>query len=50
MFTPLVGDPLESLAASVPGFCCGATAEPALAPLTEALRLLPAGQAGSLVE
>ena len=27
--------------ASVPGFCCGATAEPALAPLTEALRLLP---------
>ena len=38
VFTPLVGDPLESLAASVPGFCCGATAEPALAPLTEALR------------
>ena len=25
VFTPLVGDPLESLAASVPGFCCGAT-------------------------
>ena len=50
VFTPLVGDPLESLAASVPGFCCGATAEPALAPLTEALRLLPAGQARAIVE
>ena len=48
MFTPLVGDPLESLAASVPGFCCGATAEPALAPLTEALRLLPAGRPAPL--
>ena len=41
VFTPLTGDPLESVVASVPGFCCGATAEPALAPLTEALRLLP---------
>ena len=30
VFTPLTGDPLESVAASVPGFCCGATAEPAL--------------------
>ena len=30
VFTPLTGDPLESLAASVPGFCCGATAQPAL--------------------
>ena len=48
VFTPLVGDPLESLAASVPGFCCGATAEPALAPLTEALRLLPAGRPAPL--
>ena len=41
MFSPLVGDPLEAVAASVPGFCCGGTAEPALAPLSEALRLLP---------
>ena len=48
VFTPLVGDPLESLAASVPGFCCGATAEPAIAPLTEALRLLPAGRPAPL--
>ena len=48
VFTPLVGDSLESLAASVPGFCCGATAEPALAPLTEALRLLPAGRPAPL--
>ena len=41
LFSPLVGDPLEAFAASVPGFCCGGTAEPALAPLAEALRLLP---------
>ena len=48
VFTPLTGDPLESVAASVPGFCCGATAEPALAPLTEALRLLPVGRPAPL--
>ena len=41
VFSPLVGDQLEAFAASVPGFCCGGTAEPALAPLPEALRLLP---------
>ena len=41
VFSPLVGDPLEAFAASVPGFCCGGTAEPALAPLADALRLLP---------
>ena len=35
------GDPLETLAASVPGFACGGTAEPALAPLEEALTMLP---------
>lgn len=39
--TRLVGDPLETLAASVPGFACGGTAEPALAPLDEALTMLP---------
>ncbi len=48
VFTPLTGDPLESVAASVPGFCGGATAEPALAPLTEALRLLPVGRPAPL--
>ena len=48
VFTPLTGDPLESLAASVPGFCCGATAEPALAPLSEALRLLPVSRPAPL--
>ena len=48
VFTPLTGDPLESVAASVPGFCCGATAEPALAPLTEALRLFPVGRPAPL--
>ncbi len=39
--TPLVGDPLETFAGSVPGFACGATAEPALAPLDDVLALLP---------
>ena len=39
--TPLVGDPLETFAATVPGFACGATAEPALAPLDDVLALLP---------
>ena len=48
VFTPLTGDPLESVAASVPGFCCGATAEPALAPLTEALRLFPVSRPAPL--
>ena len=48
VFTPLTGDPLESFAASVPGFCCGATAEPALAPLSEALRLFPVSRPAPL--
>ena len=48
VFTPLTGDPLESLAASVPGFCCGATAQPALAPLSEALRLFPVSRPAAL--
>ncbi|MDE0048308.1 MAG: hypothetical protein OXO52_00865, partial [Rhodospirillales bacterium] len=48
VFTPLTGDPLENVAASVPGFCCGATAEPALAPLAEALRLFPVGRPAPL--
>lgn len=39
--TRLVGDPLETLASSVPGFACAGTAEPALAPLDEALRMFP---------
>ena len=47
-FTPLVGDPLESLAGSVPGFCCGGTAEAALAPLSEALRMLPVSRPAPL--
>ncbi|MCY4405824.1 MAG: hypothetical protein OXC15_05615 [Rhodospirillaceae bacterium] len=48
VFSPLVGDPLEAVAASVPGFCCGGTAEPALVPLSEALRLLPVGRPAPL--
>ncbi len=47
-FTPLTGDPLESFAASVPGFCCGATAQPALLPLAEALRLFPVSRPAPL--
>ena len=50
VFTPLVGDPLESLAASVPGFCCGATAEPALAPLDRSAAPVAGGQARAIVE
>ena len=48
VFSPLVGDPLEAFACAVPGFCCGGTAEPALAPLADALRLLPAGRPAPL--
>lgn len=44
VFTPLVGDVVESYAASVPGFCCGGTSEPAAAPLREVLRMLPLGR------
>ena len=46
--TRLVGDPLETVAGTVPGFCCGGTAEPALAPLAEALRLMPFGRPAAL--
>ena len=48
VFTPLTGDPLESLAASVPGFCCGATAQPALVPLAETLRVFPVSRPAPL--
>ena len=41
VFTPVVGDPLESLVCAVPGFCCGHTGEPALVPLAEALMHWP---------
>ena len=47
-FTPLTGDPLESFASSIPGFCCGATAEPALSPLAEALRVFPVSRPAPL--
>ena len=39
--TRLVGDPLEAFVATVPGFACGSTAPASLAPLSEALTLLP---------
>ena len=44
VFTPLVGDALESYAGTVPGFCCGGTAQAAAAPLGEVLRMLPLGR------
>ena len=40
-FSPLVGDVLEALAGSVPGFAFGTTAQAAIAPLSAALGLLP---------
>ena len=40
-FSPLVGDMLEALAGSVPGFAFGSTAQAAIAPLPAALGLLP---------
>ena len=46
--TRLTGDPLETFAATVPGFACGSTAEPAIAPLDEALRLLPVSRPAAL--
>ena len=48
VFTPVVGDPVESVAASAPGFCCGGTATPALAPIGDALRMLPVGRPAPL--
>ena len=39
--TPLTGDPLETFASSIPGFCCGSTGEPVVAPLEDALLFLP---------
>ena len=46
--TRLTGDPLETFAGTVPGFACGATAEPAIAPLDEALRMLPVSRPAAL--
>ncbi len=47
--TPVTGDPLEALAASVPGFACGSTAAAGLAPLGEALAMLPVSRPAPLV-
>ena len=47
VFSPLIGDQLEALAAAIPGFCCGGTAVPAILPLPEALRLLPVSRPAS---
>ena len=46
--TRLTGDPLETFASTVPGFACGSTAEPAIAPLADALTLLPVSRPAAL--
>ena len=46
--TRLTGDPLESFASTIPGFACGGTAEPAIAPLDEALTLFPVSRPAAL--
>ncbi len=39
--TRLTGDLLETFASTIPGFACGGTAQAAIAPLDEALTMLP---------
>ena len=46
--TRLTGDPLETFASTIPGFACGGTAQAAIAPLDEALTLLPASRPAAL--
>ena len=46
--TRLTGDPLETFAGTIPGFACGSTAAPAIAPLDEALTLLPVSRPAAL--
>ena len=46
-FTPMIGDQVEALVCSVPGFAFGATGEPAVAPLTAALGMMPVSRPAS---
>lgn len=48
--TPLTGDPLEAIAGTVPGLGCSGTAEPGVAPLVDALRMVPWDRPASLGE
>ena len=48
--TSLTGDPLEAFAGTVPGLGCAGTAEPGVAPLIEALRMLPWDRPANLGE
>ena len=48
-FSPLVGDVLEAFAGTVPGFALGGTPEPALAPLSSVLGMLPLFRPASAV-
>ena len=48
-FSPLVGDVLEAFAGTVPGFALGGTPEPALAPLSKVLGMLPLFRPASAV-
>ena len=50
VFSPLVGDLLETFAGSIAGFCCGGTAPAAYAPLRDALALLPVSRPAPLGE
>jgi intracellular multiplication protein IcmB len=45
--TTVVGDPLEAAMSSVPGLALASTANPALAPLSDALGMLPWNHTGS---
>ena len=48
VLTPLVGDVLEAVAGTVPGFACGGTASAHVAPLGEALSLWPVSRPAPL--
>ena len=46
--TRLTGDILETFVSTIPGFACGGTASPAIAPFDEALRMLPVSRPAAL--
>ena len=41
ILSPITGDPLETFAVTVPGFCCAGTAEPGALPLEDGLAMVP---------
>ena len=50
VFSGQSGDPLEALAGTIAGFCCGGTAPPACAPLSEVFGFWPVGRPAALSE